>query len=60
MRVFVFDLILFEISTDMARLAVEKLLQWKVKGHLMKHIPGRRYLSFIMTFCLECGKNLAN
>lgn len=61
MCVFVFDLILFfEILTDMDRLALEKLLRWKVKDHLMKYIPGRRYLFFIMSFNLECGKILAN
>lgn len=44
----------------MGRLALEKLLRWKVKDHLMKYIPGRRYLLFIMSFYLECGKILAN
>lgn len=61
MCVFVFDLILFfEILTDMDRLALEKLLRWKVNDHLMKYIPGRRYLFFIMSFYLECSKILAN
>lgn len=31
----------------MAKLALEKPLQWKGKGHLMKSILGRRYLLLI-------------
>lgn len=49
---FVVYLTLLLILTDMAKLALEKPLQWKVKGHLMKNILGRRYLLFITDFCL--------
>lgn len=52
MYVFVSYLTLSLILTDMAKLALEKPLQWKVKGHLTKSILGRRYLLFITDFCL--------
>ena len=47
-----FNLTLLLILTDMAKLALEKPLQWKVKGPLMNSILGRRYLLFISDFCL--------
>lgn len=47
MYMFGFYLTFLLILTDMAKLALEKPLQWKGKGHLMKSILGRRYLLLI-------------